>query len=78
MGWASHVVSEMGEAMSKQETFQLAISYEVRKALQEIYGIKTVTEKQEDLIRNISARVYVLFGELMTIKELKDAITKTL
>lgn len=64
--------------MSKQETFELAIAYEVRKALQETYGLKTLTDRQEELIRNISSRVYVLFGKLMTVKELKDAITKTL
>lgn len=67
--------------MSKKETFERIIQYEVRKALYETYGMPLATSKQELLVGNISERLYKLFGDSLTVKDLQekvDAVSKAL
>ena len=58
--------------MSKKETFERIIAYEVRKALSETYSIHQLTSKQEELVKNVSNRIYTLFGDSMTVKDLQE------
>lgn len=67
--------------MSKKDTFQNIIRFELVKALRDVYNMKSsLTESQEKLVGTVSERLYILFGESMTVKELQekvDAISKT-
>lgn len=69
--------------MNKQETFQKIIQYEVRKSLVEAYRLPslTTTANQDRLIDLISSRLYKLFGDSVTVKDLQekvDAVSKSL
>ncbi len=67
--------------MSKKETFERIIAYEVRKALKESYGMTTdLTDKQNQFVSSISDNLYKLFGDSLTVKDLQekvDAVSKT-
>lgn len=62
--------------MTKKDTFRNLIRYEVAKALLEAYGFNSyrLTDAQERLVVAISDKLYELFGDTMTVKELKERI----
>jgi len=65
-------------SLTKQGFFSNVIRFEIMLALHEVYNLPSgqITERQEQLIQSVSERLFKVFGDKMTVKELQERLEK--
>lgn len=64
--------------MSKKDTFKNIVRYEIKKSLMEVYRLQSpyLTANQDALVDSVSEKIFQLFGDCVTVKELEEKVGK--